>query len=141
METPRTKQRPLRVLVAKPGLDGHDKGAKVVAQTLRDAGCEVIYTGLHKSVEEILHTALQEDVDVIGLSVLSGNHLDITRELIEGLRAKEMGDVAVLIGGNIPHRDRPLLLEIGASGVFATGARLTDIVSFVRDIASRKGLQ
>lgn len=125
--------RPIRVLIGKPGLDGHDKGAKVVAQTLRDAGCEVIYTGLHKTVDQIVEAALQEDVDVVGLSILSGAHLELTDKLVQGLRDEGMGDVVVIVGGNIPHRDRPKLLESGAAAVFPTGSRLDDIVAFVQN--------
>ena len=124
-------QRPVRVLIAKPGLDGHDKGAKVVAQALRDAGCEVIYTGLHKTIDEIVEVALQEDVDVIGLSILSGAHLPLTEQLMRRLREEGMEDVAVIVGGNIPHQDRPKLLELGATAVFATGSRLDEIAEFV----------
>ncbi len=125
------QQKPPRVLVCKPGLDGHDKGAKVVAHALRNAGCEVIYTGLHKTIDQIVEVALQEDVDIIGLSILSGAHLELTEKLVQQLKAEELDDVLVLIGGNIPHRDRPKLLEIGANAVFPTASRLEEIVSFV----------
>lgn len=130
-------QRPLRVLVAKPGLDGHDKGAKVVAHTLRDAGCEVIYTGLHKTIDQIVEIALEEDVDIVGLSILSGAHLELTAKLLESLRAEGLEDVLVLVGGNIPHRDRPKLLELGAHAVFPTASSLDDIVSFVKSVTPR----
>jgi methylmalonyl-CoA mutase C-terminal domain/subunit len=130
-------QRPLRVLVAKPGLDGHDKGAKVVAHTLRDAGCEVIYTGLHKTIDQIVEIALEEDVDIVGLSILSGAHLELTAKLLECLRAEGLEDVLVLVGGNIPHRDRPKLLELGAHAVFPTASSLDDIVSFVKSVTPR----
>ena len=129
------QQRPRRVLIAKPGLDGHDKGAKVVALALRDAGCEVIYTGLHKTIEQIVEAALEEDVDIIGLSVLSGAHLELTRKLMQRLREAGMDDAVVLIGGNIPHQDRPKLLELGAQAVFPTASSLDDIVTFVRQIS------
>ncbi|MFQ5613600.1 MAG: cobalamin B12-binding domain-containing protein [Anaerolineae bacterium] len=129
-----TQQRPLRVLVGKPGLDGHDKGAKVVAQALRNAGCEVIYTGLHKTIDQIVEAALQEDVDVIGLSILSGAHLELTQKLVERLQAEGLDDVTIIIGGNIPHRDRPRLLELGAHAVFPTASKLDDIVAFVKKI-------
>jgi methylmalonyl-CoA mutase C-terminal domain/subunit len=132
-----THQRPLRVLIGKPGLDGHDKGAKVIAHTLRDAGCEVIYTGLHKTVDQIVEAALQEDVDIIGLSVLSGAHLDLTAKLMQRLQAEEMSDIVILIGGNIPHGDRPKLLELGANAVFPTASSLDDIVAFVTSIRPR----
>ena len=130
-------ERPVRVLIAKPGLDGHDKGAKVVAQALRDAGCEVIYTGLHKSIDEIVEAALQEDVDVIGLSILSGAHLSLTEQLMQRLQEEGMDDVMVVVGGNIPHRDRPKLLELGAAAVFATGSRLEEIIEFVTKVRRR----
>ncbi len=129
--------RPIRVLVAKPGLDGHDKGAKVVAHALRDAGCEVIYTGLHKTIDQIVEAALQEDVDVIGLSILSGAHLPLTEQLMQRLQEEGMDDVLVVVGGNIPHQDRPKLLELGAAAVFATGSRLEEIAEFVREAARR----
>jgi methylmalonyl-CoA mutase, C-terminal domain len=132
-----SQQRPLRVLIGKPGLDGHDKGAKVVAHTLRDAGCEVIYTGLHKTIDQIVDAALQEDVDIIGLSILSGAHLELTARLLARLREEGLGDVVVLIGGNIPHRDRPKLLELGANAIFPTATALQDIVAFVRSVAPR----
>ncbi len=132
-----TQQRPLRVLIGKPGLDGHDKGAKVIAHTLRDAGCEVIYTGLHKTVDQIVEAALQEDVDIIGLSILSGAHLELTAKLMQRLQAEEMRDIVVLIGGNIPHGDRPKLLELGANAVFPTASSLDDIVAFVKSIDPR----
>lgn len=129
-----TQPPPLRVLIAKPGLDGHDKGAKVVAHALRNAGCEVIYTGLHKTIDQIVEAALQEDVDIIGLSILSGAHLALTEKLVNRLKEEGLEDVAVLIGGNIPHQDRPKLLELGADAVFPTASALDDIVSFVREM-------
>ena len=127
--------KPIRVLVAKPGLDGHDRGAKVVALALRDAGFEVIYTGLHQTVEQIVETALQEDVDVIGLSILSGAHMPIAEKLMGLLRDKNMGDTLVLIGGNIPERDAEPLKAVGVAGVFPTGSRFADIAAFIRDSA------
>lgn len=132
-----TLHRPIRVLIAKPGLDGHDKGAKVVAQTLRDAGCEVIYTGLHKTIDEIVQVAIEEDVDVIGLSILSGAHLPLTGQLVKRLRERGLDDVIVVVGGNIPHRDRPKLLALGAAAVFPTGSRLEDIVAFIAERGER----
>lgn len=132
-----TEPHPIRVLIAKPGLDGHDKGAKVVARALRDAGCEVIYTGLHKSIDQIVEAALQEDVDVIGLSILSGAHLPLTEQLMQRLREEGMDDVVVIVGGNIPHRDRPKLLELGVANVFATASRLEEITEFTREAAHR----
>ena len=124
--------RPIRVLVAKPGLDGHDRGAKVVALALRDAGFEVIYTGLHQTVEQIVETALQEDVDVIGLSILSGAHLPIARKLTLQLREAGIDDKLVLVGGNIPERDVEPLKALSVAGVFPTGSRFEDIAAFIR---------
>lgn len=127
-------ERPIRVLVAKPGLDGHDRGAKVVALALRDAGMEVIYTGLHRTVDEIVTTAIQEDVDVIGLSILSGAHLPISEKLLAKL--KEAGcNTPIVVGGNIPRRDHDKLRTIGVAGVFATSSALGDIAQGVRTIA------
>lgn len=124
--------RPIRVLIAKPGLDGHDRGAKVVALALRDAGFEVIYTGLHQTVDQVVETALQEDVDVIGLSILSGAHLPIARKLTEKMHEAEIADKTVLVGGNIPQRDVDALKALGVNGVFPTGSRFEDIVTFIR---------
>jgi methylmalonyl-CoA mutase C-terminal domain/subunit len=128
----------IRVLIAKPGLDGHDRGAKVVALALRDAGFEVIYTGLHQTVEQIVETATQEDVDVIGLSILSGAHLPITNKLISRLREAKMDDVLVLVGGNIPERDATPLKELGVAGVFPSSSSFDDIAKFIRENAGRK---
>ena len=122
----------IRVVIAKPGLDGHDTGAKVVAHALKDAGMEVIYTGLHRAIEDIVKTALEEDADVIGLSIYSGAHLPLGQKLMDQLRDKGLTDRLVLIGGNIPHRDIQTLKDYGVSGVFPTGARLEDIVKFIR---------
>ncbi len=124
-------KKPTRVLIAKPGLDGHDRGAKVVAHALRDAGMEIIYTGLHQTVEAIVETALQEDVDVIGLSVLSGAHLPLTEKLMALLREKGLEDLLVIVGGNVPGRDVEKLEALGVAKVFRTGSRFEDIVSFV----------
>jgi methylmalonyl-CoA mutase C-terminal domain/subunit len=129
---------PIRVLIAKPGLDGHDRGAKVVARILRDAGFEVIYTGIRQRPEEIAAAAIQEDVDVIGLSVLSGAHLGLTRKVMSALADRNAEDIAVVIGGTIPGRDHAKLREIGAAAVFATGAVSTDIVRGI-EIACAKG--
>jgi methylmalonyl-CoA mutase C-terminal domain/subunit len=128
---------PVRVLIAKPGLDGHDRGAKVVAHALRDAGMEVIYTGLHQTVEQIVETALQEDVDVIGLSVLSGAHLPLTEKLMALLRENGLDDLLVVVGGNIPGRDIEKLEALGVHRVFRTGSRFEDIVSFIEERATR----
>lgn len=126
------QKRPVRVLVAKPGLDGHDRGAKVIAHALRDAGMEVIYTGLHQTVEQIVEAALQEDVDVLGLSVLSGAHLPLTEKLMGLLSEKGLDDLLVLVGGNIPRRDIEKLEALGVDRVFRTGSQFDDIVSFIR---------
>jgi methylmalonyl-CoA mutase C-terminal domain/subunit len=124
--------RPLRVLVAKPGLDGHDRGAKVVAHALRDAGLEVIYSGLKRGPDEIVAEAVQEDVDVIGLSVLSGAHLTLARKLLDRLQAAGAGDVAVVVGGTIPARDAEALRAMGIRAVFPMGTKLPEIVAYFR---------
>ncbi len=127
-------KRPIRVLMAKPGLDGHDRGARVVALALRDAGFEVIYTGLHQTVEAIVDAALEEDVDVIGLSILSGAHIPITARLLDRLRAAGLGEMCVLVGGNIPARDVPELEALGVRGVFPTGSQLEAIVATIHAV-------
>ena len=124
--------QPIRVLVAKPGLDGHDRGAKVIARALRDAGMEVIYTGLRQTPEMIVNAALQEDVQVIGLSILSGAHNVIVPRVMELLREKDMGDVKVVLGGIIPDRDAEALRREGVAAVFQPGASLEAIVAFIR---------
>ncbi|MFX0014698.1 MAG: cobalamin B12-binding domain-containing protein [Promethearchaeota archaeon] len=125
--------RKIRVLLAKPGLDGHDRGVKVVARALRDAGMEVIYTGLHKSPEEIVEAALQEDVDVVGLSSLSGSHMALFPRIIELLKQNDMiDDTLVIVGGIIPDIDVPQLNEIGIHGIFGPGTDTKDIVNFIR---------
>jgi methylmalonyl-CoA mutase, C-terminal domain len=124
-------QEKIRVLVAKPGLDGHDRGAKVIARALRDAGMEVIYTGLRQTPEMIVEAALQEDVDVIGLSILSGAHMALVPRVLDLLRAEGLGDVMLLIGGIIPDDDVPALLEMGISGVFGPGTNTEDIVRHI----------
>src|SRR5919197_689806 len=118
----------LKVLIAKPGLDGHDRGAKVVVQALRDAGLEVIYTGLKRTPEEIVAEAVQEDVDVVGLSILSGAHVQLSRRVLDGLRAEGASDVRVVVGGIIPPRDVQALQALGVSRVFPMGTPLPDIV-------------
>ena len=123
---------PIRVLVAKPGLDGHDRGAKIIARALRDAGMEVIYTGLRQTPEMIANAALQEDVQVIGLSILSGAHNAIVPRLMELLREKEMTDVHVIVGGIIPDDDAVILKQQGVAEVFQPGAPLEGIVRFIR---------
>ena len=128
---------PQRVLVAKPGLDGHDRGAKIVARTLRDAGFEVIYTGIRQRVDDIVATALQEDVAVVGLSILSGAHVALTARIIEALRAADGGDIAVVVGGTIPQSDVDKLMSLGAAAVFPTGTPLEDLVSGVRQVLEK----
>jgi methylmalonyl-CoA mutase C-terminal domain/subunit len=124
---------PIRIVVAKPGLDGHDRGAKVVARALRDAGHEVIYTGLHQTPEQIVETAIQEDADVIGLSVLSGAHMTLFKKLVELLDARDARDIVVFGGGIIPEEDIPLLEQLGVAKVFTPGATTTEIVGWVKD--------
>ena len=119
----------MKILIAKPGLDGHDRGAKVIAQALRDAGHEVVYTGLKRTPEAIVAEAIQEDVDVVGLSILSGAHLLLTRRVIEGLRAAGAGEVDVIVGGTIPPRDVETLKALGAASVFPMSTPLTNIVA------------
>ncbi len=127
--------RKIRVLMAKPGLDGHDRGAKVVAYALRDAGIEVIYTGLHQTVEQVAAAALQEGVDVVALSILSGAHLSLTRKLIERLEALGIRkDLALAVGGTIPPDDVPRLRDLGADGVFPTGTPLPEIVAWFQGL-------
>jgi methylmalonyl-CoA mutase C-terminal domain/subunit len=128
--------RPIRVLVAKPGLDGHDRGAKIIARALRDAGMEVIYTGLRQTPEMIVNAALQEDVQVIGLSILSGAHNAIVPRLMELLREKNMEDVKVVVGGIIPDDDAATLKQMGVAAVFQPGASLEGIVAFIRASAA-----
>ncbi len=125
-------ERKIRVLVAKPGLDGHDRGAKVVARALRDAGMEVIYTGIRQTPEMIAEAALQEDVDIVGLSILSGAHMALCPRIIELLRAQEMDDVIVLLGGIIPDEDVEPLRQLGVEGVFGPGTSTHDIIDFIR---------
>ncbi len=122
----------IRVLVAKPGLDGHDRGAKVVARALRDAGMEVIYTGIRQTPEMIVEAAVQEDADVIGLSILSGAHLELFPAVTEGLSKKGLGDVLVIAGGIIPEDDIPTLQQIGVKAVFGPGTSTEDIADFIR---------
>ena|SRR5437660_225443 len=124
--------KPIRVLVAKPGLDGHDRGAKVIARALRDAGMEVIYTGLRQTPEMIVNAALQEDARVIGLSILSGAHNAIVPRVMELLREKDMGDVMVVVGGIVPDQDAAALKALGVAAVFQPGASLDEIVEFIR---------
>ncbi|TDV49814.1 cobalamin B12-binding domain-containing protein [Actinophytocola oryzae] len=127
---------PARVLVAKPGLDGHDRGAKIVARALRDAGFEVIFTGIRQRVEHIVTVAVQEDVAVVGLSILSGAHLTLTARIVEGLRAADAANIAVVVGGTIPPADVPRLLAAGAAAVFPTGTPLDTVVTGVGALTS-----
>ena len=129
--------RKIRVLVAKPGLDGHDRGAKVIARALRDAGMEVIYTGLRQTPEMIVHAALEEDVDVIGLSILSGAHNAIVPRVVELLRQNQMDDVLLILGGIIPDQDVDALKKAGVAAVFQPGASLDSIVQFIRSVVQR----
>jgi methylmalonyl-CoA mutase, C-terminal domain len=126
----------IRVVVAKPGLDGHDRGAKIIARALRDAGMEVIYTGLHQTPEQIVETVLQEDADAVGLSVLSGAHMTLVPKVVELLREQQAGDVVVTVGGTIPADDIPELKELGVAEVFTPGAPTQDIVEFIRSSVS-----
>ncbi len=127
----------IRVVIAKPGLDGHDRGAKVVARALRDAGMEVVYTGLHQTPEQIVETVVQEDADAVGLSVLSGAHMTLFARLSELMREREVDDVVVFGGGIIPDEDIPELERLGVTKVFTPGATTTDIVDWVRDARRR----
>ena len=133
MQEPRDTSRKLRILIAKPGLDGHDRGAKVVARALRDAGFEVIYTGLHQTPEMIANAAVQEDVDGVGLSIMSGAHNTLFPAVIEALRAKGANDVIVFGGGIIPETDLDRLKSSGVQGVFTPGTSLEQIIGWVRD--------
>jgi len=126
-------EKRIKILVAKPGLDGHDRGAKVVAQALKDAGMEVVYSGLHRTVDQIVRIAVQEDVDVIGLSIMSGAHLPITEKLIRKATEEGIGDKMVVVGGVIPSRDIDKLKQIGAKGVFPGGASFQEMIDFLKE--------
>lgn len=130
--------RPYRVVVAKPGLDGHDRGAKVIARALRDAGFEVIYTGLHQTPEQVVQAVVQEDADAVGLSLLSGAHLTLVPKVVEGLRAEGLGDVLVVVGGIIPEGDIPALEQGGVDLVFTPGASLPSIVEQLAGALDRR---
>ena len=130
----------IRVLVAKPGLDGHDRGAKVIARALRDAGMEVIYTGLRQTAEMVVNASLQEDVDVIGLSILSGAHNAIVPRVMDLMKQHKMDDVLVLVGGIIPDQDIPALKEMGVAGIFQPGTPMEDIVKFIRENVKPRGV-
>ncbi len=128
----------IRVLIAKPGLDGHDRGAKVVARALRDAGMEVIYAGLRQTPEMIVEAAIQEDVDVVGLSILSGAHMTLVPRVVEGLKANDLDDIVVTVGGIIPDDDVPRLNAIGVKGIFGPGTSTQEIISFVRQAVTER---
>jgi len=123
----------IRILIAKPGLDGHDRGAKVMAHALRDAGMEVIYTGLHQTVPSIVKMAIEEDVDVIGLSIMSGAHIPISRKIMELIKKEGLDRVIVVVGGVIPGKDIPVLKEIGVTGVFPGGTPFEESIRFIRE--------
>jgi len=125
--------RHIKVLVAKPGLDGHDRGAKVVAHALKEAGMEVIYTGLHRTVDQIIRIAIQEDVDVIGLSIMSGAHIPITQKLVKLAKQEGIDDKMVVVGGVIPARDIPRLQELGVRGIFPGGTPFSEIIGYINE--------
>jgi methylmalonyl-CoA mutase, C-terminal domain len=131
-------KRPYRVVVAKPGLDGHDRGAKVIARALRDAGFEVIYTGLHQTPEQVVQAVVQEDADAVGLSLLSGAHLTLVPKVIEGLKQAGLEDTMVIVGGIIPENDIPSLKEMGVAQVFTPGAPLTEISTWLADALDQR---
>jgi methylmalonyl-CoA mutase C-terminal domain/subunit len=129
--------RAIRILIGKPGLDGHDRGAKVVAKALRDAGFEVIYTGLHQTPEQIVATALQESVDVIGLSILSGGQIPLITRVVHLLKGKQVEDISIIVGGIIPHADREILKGLGVAGIFGPGTTSKEIVQFIKEVVFR----
>lgn len=131
-------EKKIKVLVAKPGLDGHDRGAKVVAQALKDAGMEVVYSGLHRTVDQIIRVAIQEDVDVIGLSIMSGAHLPIAKKVVVRAREEGIDDKMIVVGGVIPNTDISKLKEIGVSGVFPGGVPFAEIVTFLKENIKRR---
>ena len=138
MSPPAETKRKIRVVVAKPGLDGHDRGAKIIARALRDAGMEVIYTGLHQTPEQIAETVIQEDADAVGLSILSGAHMTLVPRVVELLKDQDVNDVVVTVGGTIPAEDVPELKKLGVAEVFTPGAGTDDIVDFIRERASAR---
>ena len=127
------RERNIRVVIAKPGLDGHDRGAKIIARALRDAGMEVIYTGLHQTPEQIVETAIQEDADAVGISILSGAHMTLVPKILEGLKSNDLDDVVVVVGGTIPKPDVEELKRQGVAEVFTPGAPVSEIVDFLRE--------
>jgi methylmalonyl-CoA mutase C-terminal domain/subunit len=133
--------RKIRVVVAKPGLDGHDRGAKIIARALRDAGMEVIYTGLHQTPEQIVETVIQEDADAVGLSILSGAHMTLVPRVVELLKEQGVDDVLVTVGGTIPNDDIPELKKIGVAEVFTPGTPTADIIDFIRDAVEKARAQ
>jgi methylmalonyl-CoA mutase C-terminal domain/subunit len=136
--SPTQTARKIRVVVAKPGLDGHDRGAKIIARALRDAGMEVIYTGLHQTPEQIAETVIQEDADAVGLSILSGAHMTLVPRVVELLADQGIDDVLVTVGGTIPSEDIPELKKLGVAEVFTPGAGTEDIVSFIREAGEKR---
>ena len=137
-ETAQKKAHKIRVVVAKPGLDGHDRGAKIIARALRDAGMEVIYTGLHQTPEQIAETVIQEDADAVGLSILSGAHMTLVPRVVDILREQGVEDVIITVGGTIPADDIPELKRLGVAEVFTPGAGTDDIVDFIREGAAER---
>ena len=133
-----TEERKIRVLIAKPGLDGHERGARVIAYGLRDAGFEVIYTGLRQTPDQIASAAVQEDVDVVGLSILSGAHMSLTGKVLEKLSSANAGDILVLVGGVVPEADVPALKQMGVAGVFISGTPVSQVAQFIRHELSKK---
>ena len=133
-----TATKKIRVVVAKPGLDGHDRGAKIIARALRDAGMEVIYTGLHQTPEQIAATVVQEDADAVGLSILSGAHMTLVPRVVDLLKKQGADEVVVTVGGTIPADDAPALKELGVAEVFTPGASTDDIVGFIRGAAAAR---
>ena len=133
----RPLDRKIRVVVAKPGLDGHDRGAKIIARALRDAGMEVIYTGLHQTPEQIAETVIQEDADAIGISILSGAHMTLVPKIVDLLREQDVDDVLITVGGTIPNRDIEELKALGVAEVFTPGAPTEEIIGFIRDGVTR----
>jgi len=131
-------EQKIRVIVAKPGLDGHDRGAKVIARAFRDAGFEVIYTGLRQTPEQVVNAALQEDADVVGLSVLSGAHMTLCPRIMELMKKERLDDVLVIVGGIIPDQDIPKLKELGVASVFQPGASTEDIIAYIRQNVRQK---